>query len=236
MTKIKYYAYPGECVLCTVAGAPMCSLASSEVENIACSQPSTCLTCWLWCYSAQPCRRMTSVTHSSLSSLPLHSTLLQLTHWHKLCLTVLLCSLCFQLWVSFTFFTAFSPPGPLFCYHIAQRLSHICSCSSPLARKQSVSHSSAAFPRTTLVGFGGQQAMTVVLAVDCEVTFTHPYRDFTALPQLQKQRQGEMRGWWMESTETQTHVGHGSIKCTACGKRKPKKSRSWNSFLKKHLR
>ncbi|CAB1454851.1 unnamed protein product [Pleuronectes platessa] len=50
----------------------MCLPLSSEVENIVCSQPSTCLTCRLRCYSVQPCHRTTSVTHGRLSSLPLH--------------------------------------------------------------------------------------------------------------------------------------------------------------------
>lgn len=39
--------------------------------------------------------------------------------------------------------------------------------------------------RPTLVGLGGQQAMTVVLAVDCEVTFTQPHWDLTALSERQ---------------------------------------------------
>lgn len=96
---------------------------SSVAENIACSQKSTCLTCWPWCYSVRPCHRMTSVTHRSLSSLPPQPTLLMLTHWHKFFLTVLVCrpSVCSPLSVlSFPyflfFFAAFSPRGPLFLF------------------------------------------------------------------------------------------------------------------------
>lgn len=81
-------------------------VVSGEVENIVCSQPSTCLTCWPWRYSVHPCHRMTSVTHASLSSLHLQPTVLLLTHWHTFYLTVLVChpSVCSPLSVScFTF-------------------------------------------------------------------------------------------------------------------------------------
>lgn len=176
---------------------------SSEVENISCSQPSTCLTCWLWCYSVQPCHRTTFVTHNSLSSLPLHPTLLRLTHWHKFSLPVLLChrSLLLSTRGLFYIFTAFFPPGPYSLF-----LSTTLPASLPFlliqysftifssrACKPIAAHFSVAFPRTTLVGLGGQQAMTVVLAVDCKVTFTYPHRDSTALSQSQKQRKRGMR-------------------------------------------
>lgn len=87
---------------------------SSVAENIACSQKSTCLTCWPWCYSVRPCHRMTSVTHRSLSSLPPQPTLLMLTHWHKFFLTVLVCrpSVCSPLSVlSFPYFLFFLLPS-----------------------------------------------------------------------------------------------------------------------------
>lgn len=187
---------------------------SSVAENIACSQKSTCLTCWPWCYSVRPCHRMTSVTHRSLSSLPPQPTLLMLTHWHKFFLTVLVCrpSVCSPLSVlSFPYFLFFLLPSLpeglcffffsflfffLFFYHFAF-FSHI-SLSLSLALSVSlslpVSHSSVSFPRPTPVGLGGQQAMTVVLAVDCEVTFAQPHWDSAALSEPQKQRERNTRG------------------------------------------
>lgn len=92
----------------------MLPLVSSEVENIVCSQTSTCLTCWPWCYSVQPCHRMTSVTHDSLSSLPLQPTLPLLTHWQLLSHCVHLPSFCLLSVLCFIFYC--SPPGPLFLF------------------------------------------------------------------------------------------------------------------------
>lgn len=105
-------------------------VVSSKVENVVCSQPSTCLTCWPWCYSVQSCHRMTSVTHGSLSSLPLQPTLLLLTYWHKFCLTVLFCcpSVCSPLSVLwFTFLLLSVLQGLYFVFFF-----HPSSLTSPL--------------------------------------------------------------------------------------------------------
>lgn len=135
--------------VCCGRGTHVYPVVSSEVENIVCSQPSTCLTCWPWCYSVQPCHRMTSVTHGSLSSLPPHPRPTTPPYRHKFCLTVLAFhpSVCSPLSVFtflvlsllqglylFFFFLSF-----FFFYHFAI-FSHISSLSS-------VSHSSASFPR-----------------------------------------------------------------------------------------
>lgn len=138
------------------------------------------LTCWPWCYKVQPCHGTTSVTHHSLSSLAKRPTLLFLTHWHKFCLTELVCR-------------------PSVCSgisHLYSSLSPTCSCRllswicshAPLVLSLSVSHSSVAFPRPTLVGLGGQQAMTVVLAVDFEVTFAQLHWDWVTVAEPQRQR------------------------------------------------
>ena len=59
--------------------------------------------------------------------------------------------------------TAFLPHSR----NISQFCLHTPFCLSTIVARSSA----APFPRPTLVGFGGQQAMTVVLAVDFEVTF-----------------------------------------------------------------
>lgn len=56
------------------------------------------------------------------------------------------------------------------------------------------------FPGTTLVDLGGKQAMTVVLAVDGEVTFAKPRRDITPLSEPRKQRE-EDGVQWIENSE-----------------------------------
>lgn len=125
-TSIGYY-YFFFFLQCTGRGTHVHPVVSSEVENIVCSQPSTCLTCWPWCYSVQPCHRMTSLTHCSLSSLPLQPTLLLLTHWHKFCLTVRVCHPSVRSPRSVLFFTFLQPSlvqGPYFF------LSHLSSISA----------------------------------------------------------------------------------------------------------
>lgn len=179
---------------CTGRDTHVHPVVSSEVENIVCSQPSTCLTCWPWCYSVQPCHRMTSLTHCGLSSLPLQPTLLLLTHRHKFCLTVRVCYPSVRSPRSvllFTFLQLSLVQGLYFFFSLSS-LAFLLIQSPFLSL--SISRSSASFPRPTPVGLGGQQALTVVLAVDCEVTCAQPHWDSTALSEPQKQRQRKMRG------------------------------------------
>lgn len=181
-----------------------CASVSSEVENTVCTQPSTCLTCWPWCYNVQPCHRMTSVTHRSLSSLPLQPTILLLhllllltPRWHKshsarLPSFCLLSALTFELLslrhglFYFYFFFLTTLQSPLTILLIRSSLCFFLFIFFPA----SVSHSSAPVPRPTLVGLGGQQAMTVVLAVDFEVTFAQPHWDSATVSETKREEDG----------------------------------------------
>ena len=86
--------------------------------------------------------------------------------------------------------TAFSPPGP-FCFFSLSLISAYTVTSFSLSQSPI---SLRLLPDLPPVGLGGQQALTVVLAVDCEVTFAHPHWDSAAECEPQRQREGEVRG------------------------------------------
>ncbi len=113
-------------------GTHVCPAESGEIRNTVCSQTSTCLTCWPWCYRAQPCHTVTSVTHGSLSSLPQQPTLLPLTHWHKFCLTARLPSFCLLSTLSLVLhilYCCLSSRASVFFPTLCNILSHFCSLS-----------------------------------------------------------------------------------------------------------
>ncbi len=191
-------------------GTHVCPAESVEIKNTVCSQTSTCLTCWPWCYRAQPCHTVTSVTHGSLSSLPQQPTLLPLTHWHKFCLTARLPSFCLLSTLSLVLhilYCCLSSRASVFFSTLCNILSHFCSLS-PRSLSLSILHIfSQTYPRWAA---GGQQAMTVVLAVNCEVTFrSAPLRLYSTVWATETKREedeGAVNGKYWKTARWETGI------------------------------
>lgn len=156
------------------------------------------LTCWPWCYSVQLCHGMNSVTPGSLSSLPSPPTRLPLTtdiSFISLCLSAILLFAPHSLSLCSKFLLLSLLQGHYVLFLTLCHLHSHFSSYSHLFVSLSLSlsfhsfHPFHSFHRPTLADLGGKQAMTVVLAVDREVTFAQPRWDLTATSEPQKQRE-----------------------------------------------
>lgn len=171
------------------------SVASSMAENTVCSQISTCpdpLTMMLQCAA------LSRVTPGSLSSLPSPPTRLPLTtdiSFISLCLSAILLFAPHSLSLCSKFLLLSLLQGHYVLFLTLCHLHSHFSSYSHLFVSLSLSlsfhsfHPFHSFHRPTLADLGGKQAMTVVLAVDREVTFAQPRWDLTATSEPQKQRE-----------------------------------------------